>query len=155
MCWVVNITLVGMVKFKCLAHFPVDHLAHPAVSSFVLLLCQFAAFACYMIDSFISVTALSTFAILLRLIYPLYDMIGSSSSSSSSYYYYYYYYYYDNNYYYFYYTPYEFFSLPLASDFNWSLSDRTFPRVSRIPQIIVAELSNGLLLWFTFFLLLF
>ena len=39
-----------MVKFKFLAHFPVDHLAHPVVSSLVLLRCQFAAFAYYVID---------------------------------------------------------------------------------------------------------
>ena len=32
-CWVVHISFVGMVKFKFLAHFPVDHLAHPVVSS--------------------------------------------------------------------------------------------------------------------------
>ena len=38
-------------------YFPVDHLAHPDVSSLVLLLCQFAAFAYYGIESFISVTA--------------------------------------------------------------------------------------------------
>ena len=43
-CWVVYIPFVGMAKFKFLAHFPVDHLAHPVVSSLVLLLCQFAAF---------------------------------------------------------------------------------------------------------------
>ena len=36
---------------------PVDHLDHPVVSSLVLLLCQFAAFAHYVIDGFISVTA--------------------------------------------------------------------------------------------------
>ena len=72
-CWVVHIPFVGMVKFKLLAHFPVDHLAHPVVSSLVLLLCQFAAFAYYVNDGFISVTAWSTFAILLRLIYPRLD----------------------------------------------------------------------------------
>ena len=52
-----HIPFVGMVKFKFLAHFPVDHLAHPVVSSLVLLLSQFAAFAYYVIDGFISVTA--------------------------------------------------------------------------------------------------
>ena len=65
---------VGMVKFKFLEHFPVDHLANPVVSSFVLLLCQFAAFA-YVIDGFISFTTESTFAILLRLIYSRLDMM--------------------------------------------------------------------------------
>ena len=41
--WVVHIPIVGMVKFKFLAHFPMNHLAQPVVSSFILLLCQFAA----------------------------------------------------------------------------------------------------------------
>ena len=76
-CWVVHIPFVCMVKFKFLAHLPVDHLAHPVVSSLVLLLCQFAAFAYYVNDGFISFTAESTFAILLLLIYPCFDMIGS------------------------------------------------------------------------------
>ena len=71
------IPFVGMVKFKFLAHFPVDNLAHPVVSNLVLLLCQFAAFAYYVIDGFIAVTTESTYAILLRLIYPRLDMIGS------------------------------------------------------------------------------
>ena len=52
-CWVVLIPFVGMVKFKFLAYFPVDPLAHPGMSSFVLLLCQFAAFAYYVIDGLI------------------------------------------------------------------------------------------------------
>ena len=39
---VVRIPFVDMVKFKFLAHFPVDHLAHLVMSSLVLLLCQFA-----------------------------------------------------------------------------------------------------------------
>ena len=34
--WVVHIPFVHMVKFKLLALFPVDHLANPAVSSFIL-----------------------------------------------------------------------------------------------------------------------
>ena len=51
------IPFVGMVKFKLLGHLPVDHLAHPVVSSLVLLLCQFSAFAYYVIDGFIFVTA--------------------------------------------------------------------------------------------------
>ena len=76
-CWVVPIPFGGMVKFKFLAHFPVDHIAYPIVSSLLLRLCQFAAFAYDVIDGFISVTTESTFAILLRLIYPPLDMIGS------------------------------------------------------------------------------
>ena len=56
-CWVVHIPFVGMVKFEFLAHLPVDHLANPVVSSLILLLCQFATFAHYVIDGFISVTA--------------------------------------------------------------------------------------------------
>ena len=75
-----------MVKFKLLAYFPVDHLAHPVMSSLVLLLCQFAAFTYYVIDGFISVTAKSALAIFLRLIYPRFDMIGSYGAD---YYYYY------------------------------------------------------------------
>ena len=35
-CWIVHILFVGMVKFKFLGHFPVDHFAHPVVSSPVL-----------------------------------------------------------------------------------------------------------------------
>ena len=66
-----HIPFVGMVKFKFLAHFPMDPVAHPVVSSLVLLLCQFAAFAYYVIDRLVSVTTLPTFAILLRLIYPI------------------------------------------------------------------------------------
>ena len=38
-CWVVHIPFVGMVKFKFLAHLPVDHLGHPVVSSLILLQC--------------------------------------------------------------------------------------------------------------------
>ena len=49
-CWVVQIPFVDIVKFKFLA---LDHLAHPVVFSLVLLLCQFAAFAYYVIDGFI------------------------------------------------------------------------------------------------------
>ena len=37
-----------MVKFLFLAHLPVDHLADPVVSSLILLLCLFAAFAYYL-----------------------------------------------------------------------------------------------------------
>ena len=38
-CWVVHIPFVRIVKFKFLAHFPVDHLAHPVVSCLIHLLC--------------------------------------------------------------------------------------------------------------------
>ena len=48
-----HIPFVSMAKFEFLAHFSVDHLAHPVVSSLVLLLCQFAAFTYYVIDGFI------------------------------------------------------------------------------------------------------
>ena len=50
-----HIPFVGMVKFKFLAHFSVDHLAHEVMSSLVPMY-QFAAFAYYVIDGFISVT---------------------------------------------------------------------------------------------------
>ena len=36
--WVVHISFVRMVKFKFLAHLPVDYLVHPVVSSLILLL---------------------------------------------------------------------------------------------------------------------
>ena len=36
---VLHIPFVRMVKFKLLAQFPVDHLPHPIVSSFILFLC--------------------------------------------------------------------------------------------------------------------
>ena len=54
---VLSCTFVCMVKFKFLAHLPVDHLAHPVASILIFLLFQFAAFAFYAIDGFISVTA--------------------------------------------------------------------------------------------------
>ena len=38
-CWVVHIRLVHMVKFQFLAQFPVNHLAHPVVSSLIFFLC--------------------------------------------------------------------------------------------------------------------
>ena len=37
--WVVHIPFLRMVKFQFLAHLPVDHLAHPVLSSLILLLC--------------------------------------------------------------------------------------------------------------------
>ena len=36
-CWVVHIPFVPMVKFKLLAHLPVDHLAYPDVSRIILM----------------------------------------------------------------------------------------------------------------------
>ena len=75
--WVVHIPFVHMAKFKFLAHFPVDHLAHPVVSCLILLLCSFVAFAYYVIDGFVSHTTQPTFAILLRLLYSRFYMIGS------------------------------------------------------------------------------
>ena len=52
-CWVVYLPFVCMVKFKFLAHLPVDHLARSVVSSLILLLCKLAAFAYNAIDCFI------------------------------------------------------------------------------------------------------
>ena len=37
--WVVLIPFVRMAKFQFLAHLPMDHLAHPIVSSLIFLLC--------------------------------------------------------------------------------------------------------------------
>ena len=36
---VIHIPFVRVVKFKILAQFPVDHLAHPVLSSLILFLC--------------------------------------------------------------------------------------------------------------------
>ena len=38
-CFVPRIPFVGMVRFKFLAHLPMDYLARPVVSSLILLLC--------------------------------------------------------------------------------------------------------------------
>ena len=48
--WVVHIPFVYMVKFKFLAHFPVDPLSHPVLSSLTLLLLSFGSFShqCYL-----------------------------------------------------------------------------------------------------------
>ena len=37
--WVMHLPFVPMMKSKFLAQFPVDHLSHPVVSSFILFLC--------------------------------------------------------------------------------------------------------------------
>ena len=37
-CCVVHIPCVGMVKFKFLAHFPVDHLAHPVIIIIIIII---------------------------------------------------------------------------------------------------------------------
>ena len=42
--WVVFILLVHRVKFQFFAQFPVDHVPHPVVSSFVLFLTEFSVF---------------------------------------------------------------------------------------------------------------
>ena len=71
-----HIPFVSMIRLKFLAHLPVDNLADPVVSRLILLVCKFDAFAYYVIDRFVSVTALPTFTVLLRLIYSRFDMIG-------------------------------------------------------------------------------
>ena len=38
-CFVMYIPFVYMVKFKFLAHLPVDYIAHPVVTSLIMLLC--------------------------------------------------------------------------------------------------------------------
>ena len=76
---VVHIPLVRMIKFKFLAQFPVDHLAHSVVVSFIPFLFSFVAFACYEIDRFISITTLPTSAVLLCLIYSRFDMVSPFS----------------------------------------------------------------------------
>ena len=37
--WSMLITFVRMVKFKFLAHLPMDHLAHPVEFSLIFILC--------------------------------------------------------------------------------------------------------------------
>ena len=52
--WVV---LISLVKVQFLAQLPVDHLAHPVMSSLIRFLYQFAAFAYYVIARFVSITS--------------------------------------------------------------------------------------------------
>ena len=66
--WVVHLQFVSMVKFKVLAHLP-----HPVVSGLILFLHSFAAFAYYVIDSFVPITP---FPIMLRLIYVCLNIIA-------------------------------------------------------------------------------
>ena len=51
-----DIPFNSMVKVSSLAQFPVDHLSHPIVPFLLLVLCQFTAFAFYVINCFISVS---------------------------------------------------------------------------------------------------
>ena len=53
---VVPIPFVRRVKLQFLAQFPVDPLTHLVVSSHILLLFKFAAFALYVIDRFVSIS---------------------------------------------------------------------------------------------------
>ena len=65
-----------MVKFQFLAQFPVDYLPHLVVSSLMLFLCEFTAFAYYVIDRFVSISTLSTSDILLHLVYFYFDIFS-------------------------------------------------------------------------------
>ena len=38
-CWVVHVPFVRLVKFRFLAHLPVNHCAHPVLSSLILRMC--------------------------------------------------------------------------------------------------------------------
>ena len=49
-----HISFVRIVKIQFFAKFPVDHLAHPVMSSLILFQCKFAAFAYYVIDQSLS-----------------------------------------------------------------------------------------------------
>ena len=73
--WFVHIPSYSMVKFRFLAQFPVDHLPHP-VMSYLFFLCLFTAFAYFVINRFISVITLPTFAILLYCIYFCFNIIN-------------------------------------------------------------------------------
>ena len=55
-CWVEHLPFLRMVKFHFLSQFSVDHIAHQVVSSLLLILSQFAAFANHVIDRFVSIT---------------------------------------------------------------------------------------------------
>ena len=59
-----------------------DHLSHPVVSSLVFFPRKFVALAYYVIDGFVSITTKPTYAILLRLIYSCFDIIGSYAGLS-------------------------------------------------------------------------
>ena len=48
-------TIGNMLKFQFPVQFPVDHLCHPVVSSLVFFLYEFAGFAYYVIDYFVSI----------------------------------------------------------------------------------------------------
>ena len=65
--WFVHIPFGSTVKFKFLAQFPVDHPAHPIMSSLIIFLHTFTAFT-YVIDRFVSITTWPTLAIILCLI---------------------------------------------------------------------------------------
>ena len=57
-----RITFCSKVKFQSFTQFPEDHLPHLIVSTFLLLLCMFAAFVSYGINCFISVFTWPTIA---------------------------------------------------------------------------------------------
>ena len=57
----VHIPFVNMARFLSLAQFPMDHLSHPVMSTFVFFLCQFAVSA-HVINCIISVTTLPAFS---------------------------------------------------------------------------------------------
>ena len=65
-----------MIRFQYLAHFPLDHFPYPAAYCLELFLCLFAYFADYEIDRFISITTQSMSALLLRLIYICFNIVG-------------------------------------------------------------------------------
>ena len=54
--WVVHIPFVGMVKFKFLAHFPVDHLVHPSCLAFY----SFCASLLHLVIMWLMVSSLSS-----------------------------------------------------------------------------------------------
>ena len=50
------ISFFRIFKFRFLAQFPIDHIPYPVVSTCILSLHEFAVFAFYVIDHFISIT---------------------------------------------------------------------------------------------------
>ena len=86
-----------MMKIQSFAQFPVDHLSHPVVPNLVLLLCQFTAFASYVINCLISVSLSPTLNILLHLKSLRFDIIVPYIITIS-----------------------EFFTLAITGGFHWS-----------------------------------
>ena len=67
------------MKFQYLAQFPVNYLYHPVLPSLLFLLHEIAAFARYVINHFISFSALPKLAFALRIIDFRFNIIGTDN----------------------------------------------------------------------------